>query len=119
MAERNDVVVFWRLPAKDEVPTGMKVFMDEQDGEWTVRHGPELTAVRLVLGCGNDGRLGRAASHASQPWLSVSFGEPHDRTVSCWCKISDVQEVLTRMDKFVRSVRGIKDRLTVIDVEAA
>jgi hypothetical protein len=117
--KKNDVVVFWRMPVKDEVPTGTKLFIDEQNGEWTVKHGPELTAVQLVLGCGHDTRLRKAVTLASKPWLSVSFGEPYDQTVSCWCKISDLQEVLTSMDKFIRSVRGIKDRLTVIDVEAA
>lgn len=119
MARKDGVTVFWRLPAKDEVPAGMQLFMDEKDGKWTVRHGPELASVQLSLGCGHDARLRRAIAHASQAWLSVSFGEPHDRTASCWCKISDLQEVLTRMDTFVRGVKGIKDRLTVIDVEAA
>jgi hypothetical protein len=118
MARKSDLTVFRRLPKKDEAPAGMQLFMHEQDGDWTVGHGPRLSSVQLVLGCGSDARLHKAASHASQPWLSVSFGEPHDRTVSCWCKVSDLQEVLTRMDRHIRST-GTKDMLAVIDVEAA
>ena len=121
MARKGNLRVFRRLPGKDEVPAGMELFMREEDGEWTVRHGPALDPVQplqLVLGCGSDARLHKAAAHASQPWLSVSFGEPHDRTVLCWCKVSDLQEVLTRMDRHIRST-GTKDMLAVIDVEAA
>lgn len=121
MARKVNLRVFRRLPAKDEVPAGMELFMGEEDGEWTIRRGPALDPVQplqLTLGCASDFRLGKAAELASQSWISVSFGEPHDRTVLCWCKVCDLQEVLTRMDRYLRSGRT-KDRLAVIDVEAA
>jgi hypothetical protein len=117
MAGKSKLKVFWRLPSKDEVPSGGTLFLHEQDGKWQVRHGPELENLHVVLGCGFDARLRRAIAHASQPWLSVSFGEPHDRTVSCYCKIADLQEVLNRMEEKIRETR-VKDRMTVIDLEA-